>query len=165
MSPRFAAMPGHAEAGVPTSTDRRTTLLYWLVLVALLCVLVLSINVLVLSSLIRGEAPANSSSPDDGYQVLEIKMVLVDNANFPKQSAAIEAVGTFLINGGIDYNNRQYKFRKGEVVVLEAIEEMHGYKFNFWQKDEPRFSGIIVTNRTLTVVMDEHQVWWINYSR
>jgi hypothetical protein len=158
-------MPGHTEAGVPTSTDRRTTLLYWLVLVTLLCVLVLSINVLVLSSLIRGEAPANSSNPDDGYQILEVKMVLVDNANFPKQSAAIEAVGTFLINGGIDYNNRQYKFRKGEVVVLEAIEEMYGYRFAFWQKDEPRFSGIIVTNRTLTVVMSEHQVWWINYAR
>lgn len=158
-------MRGQVEAGGPTGTDRKATLSYWLASVALLCVLVLSINVLVLSSSIRGEVPANSPSPDDGYQVLEIKIVLVDNANFPKQSAAIEAVGTFFINGGIDYNNRQYRFRKGEVVVLEAIEEMYGYRFAFWQKEEPQFSGIIVTNRTLTIVMDKNQVWWINYAR
>ena len=100
---------------------------------------------------------------DAGEQILEVKIVLVDNSLFPAPSGAIEVVNKFLINGGVDYNNRQYKFRTGEVVNLTAIEEMYGYKFAFWQKEEPSFSGLIVTNRTLTILMNSNQIWWANY--
>jgi len=125
----------------------------------------LALNLILLSFNDVLRVPSGVADQSTVEQILEVKMVLCNNAAFPSPSGAIEVVGKLLINGGIDYNDREFKFRTGEIVTLTALDEMYGYKFAFWQIEEPGFSGAIVTNRTLTVTMNQHQIWWINYAK
>ena len=135
----------------------------FLMVATLLSNLLLTLNLLILTFGVGVNPGSQNSGVDVGEQILEVKIVLVDNSLFPAPTRAIQAVGKFLIDGGVDYNDRQYKFRTDQVVTLTAMDEMYGYKFAFWQKEEPGFSGLIVTNRTLTILMNSDQIWWANY--
>lgn len=135
----------------------------FLMVATLLSNLLLTLNLLILTFGVGVNPGSQNSGVDVGEQILEVKIVLVDNSLFPAPTGAIQAVGKFLIDGGVDYNDRQYKFRTDQVVTLTAMDEMYGYKFAFWQKEEPGFSGLIVTNRTLTILMNSDQIWWANY--
>ena len=91
---------------------------------------------------------------------IEIKACLVY-----KDGRMVEVVSHVWINGGFDYANRPFKFRCGEKVSFTAPSSLYGFRFGFWQREEgPTFQGLIVTNRTLTVIADSpKQVWWMNF--
>ena len=108
-----------------------------LVVATLLSSLLLTLNLLLLTFGAEVSPLPQGPSTTAGDRILEVKIVLVDNSLFPTLSGAIEAVGQFLINGGVDCRSRQYKFRTGETVTLQAMEEMYGYKFASWQKRSP----------------------------
>jgi len=102
------------------------------------------------------------------YEVcyLEVKYVVFNSTD---NSKYVEVVGKVWLNGNVDFNNRPFRFRCGSKVVISCPEylDVLGYRarFSFWQKEEnPTFQGLTVTNRTLTIVLNEKKaVWWANY--
>ena len=103
------------------------------------------------------------------YEVcyLEIKYIVFNETDNSKH---VEVVGKVWINGAPDYNNRPFKFPCGSKVKITAPETLDilDYKayFAFWQKEEkePTYQGLIVSNRTIEIVLNEKkQIWWANY--
>jgi len=94
---------------------------------------------------------------------LEVKYVIFDeNDNL----VYLEVIDKFWINGAPEFNNRPFKFRKGDTVSITCPESILGARFAFWQKQEwePTFQGLIITNRTITLQLDEAKIiWWANY--
>lgn len=93
---------------------------------------------------------------------LEVKACIIT-----KEGKFIEVVSPIWINGAKDWANRPFVFKCGSVVNITAPKEYVGYKFAFWQKedpDKPTFQGKIVTDRHLIILINEKkQIWWINY--
>jgi hypothetical protein len=109
--------------------------------------------------------PKNLENIDekDNTCFLEIRYVIFDKDD---NGVYLEVIDTFWINGAPDFNNRPYKFRKGETVSITCPENILGVKFAFWQKQEwePTFQGLIVTNRTIVLQLNEAKIiWWANY--
>jgi len=114
----------------------------------------------------------NTTSPPENLEnvnekdntcFLEVKYVIFDKED---NGVFLEVIDKFWINGAPEFNNRPFKFKKGETVFITCPENILGAKFAFWQKQEwePTFQGLIVTNRTITLHFNEAKViWWANY--
>jgi len=109
--------------------------------------------------------PENVESIDekDYTCFLEVKYVIFDKSD---NRVYLEVIDKVWINEAPEFNNRPLKFRKGETVSITSPENILGTKFAFWQKQEwePTFQGLIVTNRTITLQLNEAKTtWWANY--
>lgn len=94
---------------------------------------------------------------------LEVKYVIFDKND---NGVYLEVIDKFWINGAPEFNNRPFKFKKGETVSITCPENILGVRFAFWQKQEwePTFQGLIVTNRSITLQLNETKIiWWANY--
>ena len=109
------------------------------------------------------------ASMDPGVQevcYLEVKYIIFNSSN---NFEHVEVVDKVWINGNIDFNNRPFRFRCGSKITVACPEYLNilGFKakFTFWQREEgPTYQGVIVANRTLTIVLDSpKQIWWANY--
>ena len=99
----------------------------------------------------------------DNTCFLEVKYVIFDRND---NKIYLEVIDKFWINGAPEFNNRPLKFKKGETVSITCPENILGTKFAFWQKQEwePTFQGLIVTNRTITLQLNDAKIiWWANY--
>lgn len=126
--------------------------------------LLLSIQtVLLLLILLALVLPLNLPPFVENHAWLEVKYIIFDPQD---NTRFIECVGMVWINGAPDYNNRPFKFRRGETVQITCPEQLYEATFRFWQREEPEptYQGLIVTNRTLTIVLTEPKtIWWGNY--
>ena len=94
---------------------------------------------------------------------LELKYVIFDKDD---NKVYLEVTDKVWINGAPEFNNRPFKFRKGQAVSITCPEKILGAEFAFWQKQEwePTFQGLIVTNRTIRLQLNETKIiWWANY--
>lgn len=99
----------------------------------------------------------------DNTCFLEFKYVIFDKDD---NRVYLEVIDKVWINGAPEFNNRPFKFKKGETTSITCPENILGVKFAFWQKQEwePTFQGLIVTNRTITLQLNEPKIiWWANY--
>ena len=106
--------------------------------------------------------PENINEKDNAC-FLEFKYVIFDKDD---NSVYLEVIDKVWINGAPEFNNRPLKFRRGDTVSITCPETILGVKFAFWQKQEwePTFQGLIVTNRTITLQLNEAKIiWWANY--
>ena len=99
----------------------------------------------------------------DDICFLEFKYVIFDKDD---NNVYLEVIDKVWINGAPEFNNRPLKFRRGGTVSITCPENILGVEFAFWQKQEwePTFQGLIVTNRTLILQLNEAKIiWWANY--
>jgi len=107
--------------------------------------------------------PENNIDEKDNTCFLELKYVIFDKND---NRVYLEVIDKVWINDAPEFNNRPFKFRRGQTVSITCPESVLGSKFAFWQKQEwePTFQGLIDTNRTIMLQLDEVKViWWANY--
>jgi len=92
---------------------------------------------------------------------ISIKYVAVDEAGH------VEFIDRVWINGAVDYNNRPFCFKPGDVVnftcPLEVVILGRRFRFAGWQLEEAPHQGWSTTSRSLIIVVDGDQTWWANY--